>query len=46
MPDQKLKIEAVLRETRGRVSGPDGAATRLGDTGIDIGIENSLSQDQ
>ena len=26
----KAKIEAVLRETRGRVSGPDGAAARLG----------------
>jgi formate hydrogenlyase transcriptional activator len=28
--DQKAEIEAVLRETRGRVSGPDGAAARLG----------------
>jgi len=28
--DQKASIEAVLRETRGRVSGPDGAAARLG----------------
>jgi len=27
---QKAEIEAVLRETRGRISGPDGAATRLG----------------
>lgn len=26
----KAKIEAALRETRGRVSGPDGAAARLG----------------
>jgi len=28
--DQKAQIEAVLRETRGRISGPDGAAARLG----------------
>jgi formate hydrogenlyase transcriptional activator len=28
--DAKSEIEAVLRETRGRVSGPDGAAVRLG----------------
>ena len=28
--DQKTEIEAVLRETRGRISGPDGAAARLG----------------
>jgi formate hydrogenlyase transcriptional activator len=27
---QKARIEAVLRETRGRISGPDGAAARLG----------------
>jgi formate hydrogenlyase transcriptional activator len=27
---QKAQIEAVLRETRGRISGPDGAAARLG----------------
>jgi len=27
---QKAEIEAVLRETRGRISGPDGAAARLG----------------
>ena len=27
---QKAEIEAVLRETRGRISGPDGAAVRLG----------------
>jgi len=27
---QKMEIEAVLRETRGRISGPDGAAARLG----------------
>lgn len=27
---QKAEIEAALRETRGRVSGPDGAAGRLG----------------
>jgi formate hydrogenlyase transcriptional activator len=26
---QKTEIEAVLRETRGRISGPDGAAARL-----------------
>ena len=26
----KAEIEAVLRETRGRISGPDGAAARLG----------------
>ena len=28
--DSKAEIEAVLRETRGRISGPDGAAARLG----------------
>ena len=28
--DQKAEIEAVLRDTRGRISGPDGAAARLG----------------
>ncbi len=27
---QQTRIEAVLRETRGRISGPDGAAARLG----------------
>jgi formate hydrogenlyase transcriptional activator len=27
---QKTEIEAILRETRGRVSGPEGAAVRLG----------------
>jgi formate hydrogenlyase transcriptional activator len=27
---QKAEIEAVLQETRGRISGPDGAAARLG----------------
>src|SRR5262249_6095923 len=27
---QKVQIEALLRETRGRISGPDGAAARLG----------------
>jgi formate hydrogenlyase transcriptional activator len=27
---QKGRIEAVLKETRGRISGPDGAAARLG----------------
>src|SRR5262249_25077411 len=27
---QKSEIEAVLRETRGRISGPDGAAVKLG----------------
>jgi formate hydrogenlyase transcriptional activator len=27
---QKEEIEAVLRQTRGRISGPDGAAARLG----------------
>ena len=27
---QKAEIEAVLHETRGRISGPDGAAARLG----------------
>jgi formate hydrogenlyase transcriptional activator len=27
---QKAEIETVLRETRGRISGPDGAAARLG----------------
>ena len=27
---QKAEIEAVLRETRGRIAGPDGAAARLG----------------
>lgn len=29
-PDRKSQIELVLRETRGKVSGPDGAAARLG----------------
>src|SRR6185436_6437899 len=28
--DPKAEIEAVLRATRGRISGPDGAAARLG----------------
>ena len=28
--DRKLQIELALRETRGKVSGPDGAAARLG----------------
>ena len=28
--DPKAEIEAILRETRGRISGPDGAAARLG----------------
>jgi formate hydrogenlyase transcriptional activator len=28
--DPKSEIESVLRETRGRISGPDGAAARLG----------------
>jgi len=28
--DPKAEIETVLRETRGRISGPDGAAARLG----------------
>lgn len=28
--DQQAHIEAVLKETRGRISGPDGAAARLG----------------
>jgi formate hydrogenlyase transcriptional activator len=28
--DQKTEIEAVLRQTRGRVSGPNGAAAQLG----------------
>jgi len=27
---QKARIEAVLKETRGRIAGPDGAAARLG----------------
>src|SRR5213593_999862 len=27
---QKARIEAILRETRGRIAGPDGAAARLG----------------
>jgi formate hydrogenlyase transcriptional activator len=27
---QKADIEAVLKETRGRIAGPDGAAARLG----------------
>ncbi|HEY2383097.1 MAG TPA: sigma 54-interacting transcriptional regulator [Terriglobia bacterium] len=30
MSDQQAQIETVLRETRGRISGPDGAAARLG----------------
>src|SRR5580692_3293246 len=28
--DQQARIEAVLKETRGRIAGPDGAAARLG----------------
>jgi formate hydrogenlyase transcriptional activator len=28
--DTKAQIESVLRATRGRISGPDGAAARLG----------------
>jgi formate hydrogenlyase transcriptional activator len=28
--DEQARIEAVLKETRGRVAGPDGAAVRLG----------------
>jgi DNA-binding NtrC family response regulator len=28
--EEQVRIEAVLRETRGKVSGPDGAAARLG----------------
>src|SRR3954466_11635561 len=28
--EQKTRIETILRETRGRISGPDGAAARLG----------------
>jgi formate hydrogenlyase transcriptional activator len=28
--DPKAQIESVLRATRGRISGPDGAAVRLG----------------
>jgi formate hydrogenlyase transcriptional activator len=28
--DPKAAIEAVLRETRGRISGPDGAAAKMG----------------
>jgi len=27
---QKAQIEAILKETRGRIAGPDGAAARLG----------------
>ena len=30
LEQQKSEIEAVLRETRGRIAGPDGAAARLG----------------
>src|SRR5262249_521476 len=28
--NQKTQIEAILKETRGRISGPDGAAARMG----------------
>jgi transcriptional regulator with GAF, ATPase, and Fis domain len=28
--DARTEIESVLRETRGRISGPDGAAAKLG----------------
>ena len=28
--DERARIEAILKESRGRVSGPDGAASRLG----------------
>jgi formate hydrogenlyase transcriptional activator len=30
LTDSKAEIEAVLQQTRGRISGPDGAAARLG----------------
>jgi formate hydrogenlyase transcriptional activator len=28
--DERARIEAILKQTRGRISGPDGAAIRLG----------------
>jgi len=34
--DRKSKIETVLRETRGKVYGPNGAATRLGVPGTTL----------
>ena len=30
IPELQAAIEAVLKETRGRIAGPDGAAARLG----------------
>jgi transcriptional regulator with GAF, ATPase, and Fis domain len=34
--DRKSKIETVLRETRGKVYGPNGAAARLGVPGTTL----------
>jgi len=34
--DRKSQIEAVLRETRGKVYGPNGAAARLGVPGTTL----------
>jgi len=39
-------IEAALRESGGRVSGPSGAAAKAGDSSINLGIENYLVEDR
>ena len=43
---EKEMIEAALAESRGRVSGPLGAAAKLGIPPIDSGIEDQIPQDQ
>jgi len=42
---EKDMIEAALKDTRGRVSGPTGAAVKLGDTAVYAGIKDSVAQD-
>jgi len=39
-------IETALRESRVRVSGPSGAAAKLGDSAIDVGIEDSALENR
>ena len=43
---EKEMIEAALTESRGRVSGPAGAAAKLGIIAFDSGIEYPITQDQ
>ena len=43
---EKEMIEAALAESRGRVSGPLGAAAKLGIPPHDSGIEDQIPQDQ